>query len=874
VVALGIAAIAVGSAVVVSCFHDDDSTTVTSAAVPTPDEPAPITVTGSSLFCDNATRAVTTSTAASSLTVAEPDSIPKHNVSFEVLGESWNNHNAGNNLKSLNAAVSAQKPDGTAVLDDTGAAFDVHPLLVSYGEQVIGEFEGGDGSADIPDPDNVDDIFVSMSLDNGTSWKKYQVGDTAKSTSVIVTWDGVRVPYPGHSHKPTMAVKGNNILVAWNDKYCPSGNPFDLEDPETEDYYKVNGSQGTVDYGGVVFEPNGKTIYEAPYSCVWTARGVFSNEDLDGDGDLDIEWRQAQQMTSGTRDSNKIWIATEDVGFALAWQEDPDGLRPGKGEGPGDGWSGATTNHGADIWYTYITMDDFVKVCTETDVDGNCIAETSDPQVIAGLAEKPKPAVNYTYPVRITNNDTCNADDTKLYCADQCSSTVSVESNNLSGTSILRCVQNDIDYMVPDSTVTPEAAVLDGDTGASRPALKILKTNADEPEYIAILAYEETKGLSESSPADQGDTDTDIALEGKAVYFESFVWNQPVEVSAGRIVNTFVPIVESVDAQTGEVTLGSVEAYENARRVVIVSQVDACEMQDGDPTFALLYKQGYDTQGGPSDMFVRVNYGFTYDDFGLFDGREVTNVSAQDNDVADNSRITAVTWDSTYLDKQSYDNALDNTFSPRGWLRGGDLFTGFEYSPLWRATTVGTIPNNFFINRHVDGQWFGPVQISMVTGDQVSTLDPRYIPTPAYTGSTPLASDVSNPDVLFLAYGTFDMQTGEELDLLYTRSTDQGATWEYIDGSGNLVAIDAGADRIVGTSDDSPSEAARLARLAARADVHEMEVQGMASPDGTMFMGAWLEETPGPVTEGESQLLGLESRFGLVEYDTDAVVLP
>ena len=121
-------------------------------------------------------------------------------------------------------------------------------------------------------------------------------------------------------------------------------------------------------------------------------------------------------------------------------------------------------------------MDDFVKVCTETDVDGNCIAETSDPLVISGLAEKPKPAVNYAYPVRISNNEICSADDTKLYCADHCIATVSVESQ--SGQTNLRCVQNDLDYMTPDATVAPEAAVLDGDTGASRPALKILKIDA------------------------------------------------------------------------------------------------------------------------------------------------------------------------------------------------------------------------------------------------------------------------------------------------------------------------------------------------------------------------------------------------------------
>jgi hypothetical protein len=870
-----VALIAISSAVVVSCFHDDDPA-VTASATDTllPTEPAPITVTGNSLLCDSST--VTASTlAADTVALADADSegVPKHNISFDVESgddtnpASWNNHNSGNNLKRLGAVVAAQKPDGSDPTDQDGSLLDigdVHPIVVSYGEQVIGGFEGGDGSADIGDPDNVDDIFVSLSLDNGISWRKDKVGDTAKNSSKSVSWDSQNIPYPGHSHKPTMAIQGNNILVAWNDKYCPSGNPFDLEDPATEDYYKVNGSQGTVDYGGIL-APNGKLLYEVPYSCVWTARGVFSDTDLDTDNQIEIVWRQAQQLTSGTRDSNKIWIAPAEVGFAITWQEDPDGLRPGKGEGPGDGYSGATTNHGADIWYTYIRMEDFTDVCTEFDAEGVCTTSIDDEAAIAILGEKPKPAVNFTYPVRVTNNDTCTPDDTKLYCADNCVSTIGVTSNNQSGTIITRCVQNDLDYMTSDATISPAAAILDGDTGASRPALKILKTNAAEPEFVAILAYEETKGLSESDPADQGDTDTDIALEGKAVYFESFFWDQPVTVSAGRIVNMRVPGAEVAD--DGSVSLTGLDIYENARRVVILPQVDACEMQDGDPTFAIMYKQGYDTQGGPSDMFIRVNYGFTYDDFGQLDSRDVTNVSshANTNDPYDAEAGTgAVVWTTTNLEDQSYTYPLDNTFSPRGWLRGGEVYIGFEYSPLWRATSVGTVPNNFWMHSFVDSTWNGPKQLSLVTGQKVSTLDPRFIPTPK--GSTALPSDASNPDVIFMSYGTFDMLTGEELDLLYMRSTDKGVNWEYLDSNGETVLVDsnpATSDGIPGTDDDN---AARGAKLAAIADVHEMEVQGLASPDGTMLFNAWLEESAGPVDLDNQARYGLESRFGLVEY--------
>ena len=912
---LGVAAIAISSIVVVSCFHDDDSTSTTffddgSGGVDTPpivEDPAPISVTGTGLACD---AVAPKSTVASTLKVELPDAIQAMNISFEEnTGDannpgSWNNHNAANNLKRLSTVIDPQDPLGepVEVLDRDGNPVQVHPLIVSYGEQVIGGYEGGDGSADIGDPDNIDDIFTSLSLDNGKSWKKFKVGDTAdRPASSTVIWDGQSRAYPGHSHKPTMQVEGNNILVAWNDKHCPNGNPFDLDldaDPNA-DKYKVNGNQGSIDYdldGSTpdLLAPNGKELYEVPFSCVWTARGelVLDPEDVDGTA-YTIQWRQAQQLTSGTRDSNKIWIASfydaaaDKGGFALTWQEDPVGLRPGKGEGPGEGYSGATTNHGADIWYTHIDMEFFDDICADpTDQDCTTAVEDPTPTDILNLGQKPKPAVNFAYPVRITNNEICkygtNPDgttvDEKVYCAEVCAGKVSITSNNASGETKDVCYQNDVDYMTYNE---PAAAVLDGDTGASRPALNILVTNADPREYVAVLAYEETKGLSLSTTADQGETETDIALEGKAVYLETFIWDDPVTVSAGNLVNTLVPrgALDEDGNATGEGDVNDM-IYENARRVVILGQVDACEMQDGDHTFALLYKQGYETQGGSSDMFIRVNTGFTHETFAQLDGRDVTNVSSHGNTndpYVPSAGVGAVLWDPAVdLDSQSYTYPGDNTFSPRGWLRGGEVYTGFEYSPLWRATEVGTVPNNFWIHRYVDNAWQGPVQLSLVTnpdGDKISTLDPRFIPTPMGSDSG-LASDQSNPDVIFLGYGTFDMTSGDELDLYYMRSTDKGATWEYLDDGdpASLVVTGAGDDRMPGTADDTVPGAKRLAKLAARPKpVHEMELQGLASPDGTMFFGAWLREMP---TVDNIHQDGMESEFGRVDYDTEVVVAP
>jgi hypothetical protein len=442
----------------------------------------PITIAGTTLYCADPN--IQTSDTASGYVVDGPDSIQSFNISRETAGRTSDQPSelrasAGNTIKRLSAPVlpmTAGDPDNndpdnpgtpTVIADWVGEPM-VHPILVSYTEQVLGDYELGDGSADIGDPLHIDDAFVSLSLDNGTSWKKQRVGDSSGNSSIQVSWDNQVIDYPGHSHKMTIAVQGNNILAAWLDKYCPSGNPYDLvrDDggvvPWPDDLYQVNGTQGSIAYDLPCTNPtadpdsdeydcapNGKPVFEVPFSCVWAARGVF--DPATGI----IEWRKQEQMTSGTRDANKIWIASQDIGFAMTWQEDPEGLREGKGLGPGVGWSGATTNHGADIWYTHIIMDDFddVIIDDQGDTDPSNDVVSDDPVEIAALATKAKPAVHFTYPVRVTDNAPCAADgDTKLYC----------------------------DQVCTDSTLVPSFAVLRVTTTRSR------MTRASSPPWTAI----------------------------------------------------------------------------------------------------------------------------------------------------------------------------------------------------------------------------------------------------------------------------------------------------------------------------------------------------------------------------------------------------
>ena len=733
------------------------------------------------------------------------------------------NGNGHNTIDSLGQVVAARSANGTLI-----DGVSVHPIVVSYNEQVVGDYEMGDGSADIGDPAHRDAVFFSMSLDNGETWKKQQVSASEDKTSTQVTWDGSKIDYYGHTQKPTMAVEGNNILVAWNDKYCPSGNPFDLiQDVDgnySSDVFAVNGSQGSIDYEAIV-SPNGKTVYEVPFSCVWTARGFFNPTDGN------VTWHSPMQLTTGVRDSNHIWIEGSEAGFALSWQEDTAGLRSGKGEGPGDGWSGATTNRGSDIWYTSIKLDDF---------DDANITDT-----------KPKSINNFHYPVRITDNEKCSNDDTKPYCKLMCDTYGYVDSNtsNNAGTAITRCLTYDKD-MLTDTQV-----ILDGDTGASRSAQKILKTDAGE--YIVVFGYEETKGLSESTPGEgdqeQGTVDTNISVEGKSVYFESFPFNaidafdennvstilttpMPM-VSAGNIINVKVP-----DRNTSELI------YENARRLVIGANVDSCTADRY--TFAFMYKQSFETQGASSDMFIRLNNGFKYDTFIDMEGRKVTNVSAQEPIIVDNIVDYNVTWTSANLDDNTYDNMNDNTFSPRIFLRGNNIFTGFEYTPNDVKTSQGNMPSNFHTHIYLDGKgWQGPVNVSKVTKGGATTVDARFFTTPKGSATSTLASDRSNPNVLFVTWGDIDFigVQGDELgkaesNLWYKRAiiTNDGIVW---DENATMLSAREGAV------------------------IQEKEVESYASPDGKTIYNVWLQEEEPATYDQNDPFSGLDTWFGRVDYN-------
>jgi hypothetical protein len=224
---------------------------------------------------------------------------------------------------------------------------------------------------------------------------------------------------------------------------CEEDYPYD-DAYYVTDIWGVRGQQRSVNYDEVddVAELG---IGEIPYSCLWTARGVIvtqreldagtfdsltviddngTPEDpsddvvIDGVELGDIVWYKPERLTSGRRD---VYIpvvgSARGAGFAIAWQEDPDGLRPGKGKGPGEGWSGAISNHKTDIWYTFISYDDF------STVDANFVPggppESGGPEERPGLG-RPKAQVPFALPIRVSDNDMVNTDTLKVEQSTNC----------------------------------------------------------------------------------------------------------------------------------------------------------------------------------------------------------------------------------------------------------------------------------------------------------------------------------------------------------------------------------------------------------------------------------------------------------------------
>ncbi|MBN2840523.1 MAG: hypothetical protein JXP37_06190, partial [Coriobacteriia bacterium] len=382
------------------------------------------------------------------------------------------------------------------------------------------------------------DVWSAVSLDDGNTWKRRNLSRSADRSSFTLA-NGEE--YYGGCEKPSLHVKDNKILIVWTGKYARGGKPrysidTSVTDPTddypyddayyVEDIWGVGGPQRSTDYTYV--EQGFPEVGEIPYNVVWTQRGVIDK------ATGAVTWYKPERLTSGRRNAMQLVEASSgnNVGFAIAWQEDPEGIRPGQGKGSGVGWSGAIASHGTDIWYSYIAMEDFAKIDTNWVSGGEPEHDWDD-----DITGRPKALVPFALPVRVSDNETINSNNIKVELdADGYPSTSPTDTSTWTPitevneeTGLEREVgTHTYAYKIPgviadwyETTnwkgvdkkvaITADGRLLDGDTSATRPALFLQGyTKADGTKSAwAILGYEESKGTGGGGPLGEPHQDTD-----------------------------------------------------------------------------------------------------------------------------------------------------------------------------------------------------------------------------------------------------------------------------------------------------------------------------------------------------------------------------
>ncbi len=505
------------------------------------------------------------------------------------------------------------------------------------------------------------DAFAGVSLDDGTSWKTTNLSNSGGESSFFLE-DGT--PSPGDVHHLVHQVAGAQIFVAWASRYCDSGTPlYKLDLAENADYFAdleetygknalylydlfgVKGTQGSVNYT----EMGHPDVGEKPYSCIWTARGKLLPGDDPATTEIEatyVMWTKAERLTSGTRDANLPAVdCAIGAGCVLTWQEDPQGLRPGDGLGPGEGWSGAVANGKTDIWYSYISYADFDLVFAAEDTVG---AITMADYALLEDARTPKPYVPMAMPIRLTDNAMCKGissdkQPSDPYCYIDFDTIDDINHTNVAdwlegldrpepGSDF--CAETVL-WTTPGGATLPickteDGRVLNGRVASTRVRLNLkpytpagaIDADGDgiiERSAWVVMAAEETKALGDMLVDPYGNPAEDAIDIGKNVWYYSFdmfdhpivdqggMLNQPAICSPWTVGATYQCTPhEFFPVQIDPLNEGEFYLTEIARRFALTTNsVQAAMDSESGLSAMLIYKQGIINQGGPADIFLR-----------------------------------------------------------------------------------------------------------------------------------------------------------------------------------------------------------------------------------------------------------------------------
>jgi hypothetical protein len=311
----------------------------------------------------------------------------------------------------------------------------------------------------------------------------------------------------------------------------------------------------------------------------------------------------------------------------MTWQEDPEGLRPGLGLGPGEGWSGAVAWQQTDVWYSHISQAEFDIVFSAEDVvdGGITMAEFA---ALTTETTMPKPYVPMAMPVRLTDNAMCKANNSPAYCYIDFDNIEAIDPLALP---IAPTAESDFcatqeSWTNPGGTtlslcVTEDNRLLNGQLAATRvrmnfkPYTTTFDLNNDgvlDKSAWIVMAAEESKALG-----DVLDEDLDPIDIGKDIWYYSFdpflnefmvnqggLLNQPAICSDlddehCSAVDEFFDV--QVDARGFDYYLTEI-----ARRFALTTNsVSAAVNSESGLSAMLIYKQGIINQGGPADIMLR-----------------------------------------------------------------------------------------------------------------------------------------------------------------------------------------------------------------------------------------------------------------------------
>lgn len=505
------------------------------------------------------------------------------------------------------------------------------------------------------------DAYGAVSLDDGATWKRSNLSKSGNLSSFTIRDGKKSVPYPGDVGRTFAASDGNKVLIVWVSRYCGGGSPnYAMTDSERaalatylndsaytdgndatvslyldRDLFGVPGSQGSSDLADEGYP----LIGELPYACVWTARGVINPPAVTG-GVSTFTWFKAERLTSGVRDANRPEaVCVKGAGCVVSWQEDPDGIRPGEGEGPGEGWSGAIAHHQTDTWYSYISWNTF-----DLADDGDGFYGTPVPLADYTSLESPQVGVPFSMPVRLTDNAMCTAKTIEGLATDDPYCYADFNANGVADlcarSALVTIVTPEGPTQDVSMCITEDGRLLRGNTASTRARISLhgyssLGDYRANPLGFPIdrawfsMSYEENKGLGEDGEEEVVSEDLIEKVDmGKNVWYHTFDMARPEVVSQGLMLNQPAVYRDDFTNPEGFLTPDSSLGYnfyridpdpiyetqagiettlyqtEIARRPSPISQDWYDAGTSGTVAFHL-WKQGIIRRGGPADIMAR-----------------------------------------------------------------------------------------------------------------------------------------------------------------------------------------------------------------------------------------------------------------------------